>query len=483
MFDFFDHLNSTNAYFRDNSFNVYPDFPTAVQSVEKPVLDPVALFSFLNKNYILNNRTVVQGLNKSPWLARPDSAGDWEYAEVPNHGNRIVSIAQAAETMKKIAADEISRYSKGCKKIGILLSGGMDSRILAGVLYEYQQSLNPAPEIVCYSWGKTDSRDVVYAEKIANAFSWDFCHIALTSDILYQNIFEAGKHGAEYSPLHLHGMVDVRDRTDCDVILAASYGDSMGRAEFSGTHLSRLKPILKTNLNRFEFFNSKLKAQYDKELVKDAYTYQSRIKRTAEYQYAELERYIHYMRRQLSSAMCIITEKVPLHQVFTSPEMYKFIWDLDVSMRNDLLYESVLKSLPDILMDIPWARTGRLYGDENKPGKSLDSYSKENNEYGKWLRDELGAEVYKIIMGSGLLESKYFNKVSIKSKLKIFLNYRGTPKADRLDEKISWLASLAHCTDLYTIDIFSDPNRDPDRNIVLSDLEAVIYRKFRNLIK
>ena len=483
MFNFFDHLNSTNAYFKDNSFNIYPDFPTAMQQIEKPVLDPVALFSFLNKNYILNDRTTVQGLSKAPWMARPDGAGDWEYADVPDHGNRVETVAQAAGRMKNILANEVRLYSKGCKKIGILLSGGMDSRILAGVLYEYQQSLNPVPEIVCYSWGKSDSRDVVYAEKIANAFSWDFCHIALTSDILYQNIFAAGKHGAEYSPLHLHGMLAVRDRTDCDVILAASYGDSMGRAEFSGIHLNNLKPILKTNLNRFEFFNPDLNSQYERKLIEDAYIYKSRIERATEYQYAEIERYIHYMRRQLSSAMCIINEKVQLHQVFTSPEMYKFIWGLDVSMRTDLIYESVLKSLPNVLMGIPWARTGRLYEDDNKSGKPLDRYSKENNDYGKWLRDDLGAEVNKMILESGILESHFFNKRSIKSKLQILLSVRGTPKADRLDEKISWLASLAYCIQLYTIDIFSVPSRDSSKNIFLSNLEAIFYRKFRNLIK
>src|SRR5690606_37656538 len=85
---------------------------------------------------------------------------------------------------------ELRKYIGTKKSIGILLSGGMDSRILAGLLQEIRQESgsNTNFDVVALTWGLPSSRDVVYAAKIAKGYNWEWKHFEVGVEQMEENI-------------------------------------------------------------------------------------------------------------------------------------------------------------------------------------------------------------------------------------------------------------------------------------------------------
>src|SRR5690606_40411595 len=101
------------------------------------------------------------------------------------------------------------------KSIGVLLSGGMDSRIVAGLLQEIKNEAgNPGFDVVAITWGLPSSRDVVYATRIAKLYNWEWKHYPVGLEQLEENIQVCAENGCEYSPIHLHeiGRASCRER-------------------------------------------------------------------------------------------------------------------------------------------------------------------------------------------------------------------------------------------------------------------------------
>src|SRR5690606_29984091 len=101
------------------------------------------------------------------------------------------------------------------------------------------------------------------------------------------------------------------------------------------------------------------------------------------YQKFEQDQQLHYMRRMLNPCMGIINKERPLYQVFTSPEVYSFVWSLSPDLRNDEVYKVMFQRYAPQLLEIPWARTGLIY--PHTMG-TPDSFKKDHHDYGKMIR-------------------------------------------------------------------------------------------------
>src|SRR5690606_42104683 len=113
------------------------------------------------------------------------------------------TLFRSQEVRAKLIS-EASGYIEGAARIGILLSGGMDSRVVAGVLRELQLQSGNKFDVVVLTWGDSKSRDVVYSERISKQFGWDLINFPISAATLEKNIHLAGSVGAEVSPLHFH---------------------------------------------------------------------------------------------------------------------------------------------------------------------------------------------------------------------------------------------------------------------------------------
>ena len=446
-------------------------------------LDQTALVNKMCLPFLIGDRTLIQGVAKTPWLSEYKVNGQWQPHHLPKHGNLIPDKDTFTLKLKNSLVDEARDYIKGKKNIGILLSGGMDSRVLAGVIRELQLTERKEINVVCLTWGASDSRDVVYAQRIAKQFGWDAIHYHLSPETLLRNIKFAGMHGAEFSAFHLHAMEDVANTPDLDAILAGSYGDSVGRAEFSGSHVTKLKPVLPKILDKYGVLNSSSLQTAKRELRNNVIDSAHILQSTSVLRKREIEQEMHYMRRMLQACMQTIAIKTPVYQLFTSPDVFGLMWGLDPEVRNNDWYTLLLQQLPGELLNIPWARNGKLYHQQDKP--ALDNLSKSYHQYGKWLRGNLKEEVLNRLNSDAIRNLSIFNDKGLDRLIKNW-EKANTTGINSFDESVAWLCSLHDMIEVYDISRapISTQNSliDTVRGCV-GDLYATTFIQARNIAR
>lgn len=425
------------------------------------------------KNYPIGDNTMVVGVKRSPWLAKPDAFGGWIFADLPQHGNSLVNVEKVAENLYRLLYKELLNATMFKKTVGVLLSGGMDSRITAGILKRMQENGDFNGRVVAINWGIDNSRDVIYAQRIASLFKWDYIYYSLNAEVLYNNIRTAALRGAEYSPIHLHAMNSVANLNNMDLIIASSFGDSVGRAEYSGYHIKDAPDLMQNHLNHFSLVLKKIEKEEINNLKNEIRCYNSKFYRNNLIEYREIDYQINYMRRQLVPCMEIIDDIIPVYQAFGHPSIYGYMWNIDVSCRNDHVYKHLLKLLPNGLYDIPWSRTGRLFGE--KKAKPRDEYLSRNNQYGMWLRKDCKKYIMELLTDGSLQKLGIFNTKALEFWLQAWPLGKSS-KANRLDEKISWLASFSYFLKHYGIE-GSRSRTEIDFTDIISIYRANIYNK------
>lgn len=192
-------------------------------------LDSTALVAKATLPYLLGDRTLIEGFKKAPWMSYPDIEGNWYASSLPKHDAQKPQPENFVFNLKKALLSEVRAYIKNSKTVGILLSGGMDSRVVAGVVRALQEEMGSSFSVVGLTWGDENSRDIVYARRITERFGWGFHNYSITADTLSENISCMARMGAEVSPFHLHAMPQVAKTDGIDVVLAGSYGYSIRR--------------------------------------------------------------------------------------------------------------------------------------------------------------------------------------------------------------------------------------------------------------
>ena len=401
-------------------------------------LDPVGIVCKTCLPFLLGDRTLVKNIYRAPWMTHYKGQGKWTKANLPSHGHVNPDPVEFVNRLKKALIEEAAKYIRNAKSVGILLSGGMDSRVVAGVVRELQISSGFPDRVIAITWGQPESRDVIYASRIAERFGWERQLFTLDAATLLENIETAGRMGAEVSPLHLHAIPKIPELGGVDVILAGSYGDSVGRAEFSGRRVDKLKPILSMVLDRFGLLRTSVLKETLSALREDAFQVQHLVREAPSLRQHEIEQEAHYMRRMLQACMVVIAKGRRFYQMFTAPSVFGLMWSLDPKIRNNDWYGHLLKILPGDLLEIPWARTGRIY---LKHDSAYDQTSRLYHEYGVWLRNDLRDLVVDRVNGSIVRGLGIFNDHGLDNALKVWKMAR-TKTTNALDEVMSWLSSL-----------------------------------------
>ncbi|PKG82242.1 hypothetical protein CXF85_15235, partial [Colwellia sp. 75C3] len=416
-------------------------------------INPSSVLSFMMKNYIIGDETLVKGIKREPWMHEyDDSSSSFNECHLPKHSNIVMEASDIGLRLKELLLDEVRGFLEGKQSIGVLLSGGMDSRVAAGIIRELQVRGEYLGDVVALTWGITETRDVRYASEIAKLFKWEFVHFPLSADLLIDNITLTAEMGAEFSPLHLHAMHDISKVKGLDGILAGSYGDSVGRAEFSGVKVDQIKSILDSDFNKFGLLSSAVEKDFMNNISFEVDKYRSQFPRECDWQYYEIERQCHYMRRQLSACMDLIDDRIPLYQMFTAPSVFGFMWSLSPECRNDDVYVEVLKTLPGNLLSIPWARDGKIYP---STGLAMDELQTSHNLYGLWLRRDCSELINNALCSDALERINLFNPYTLKA-IKNSWKKSKLNSADRLDERVAWMASLSIFIDKYNIQASTD---------------------------
>jgi len=104
LFEGFDHLGFIQPYWFDSEQvrEVDRDFAALIRRRPEPsTIDPAGVVEIISRYFFFADRTVIQGVSRAPWMARPDAAGrgGWEYADVPAHGSQMLPVEQAAQSL------------------------------------------------------------------------------------------------------------------------------------------------------------------------------------------------------------------------------------------------------------------------------------------------------------------------------------------------------------------------------------------------
>jgi asparagine synthase (glutamine-hydrolysing) len=453
MFKYYNNLGFNNPYFfiEKGKFKVYKKFSQTIENYsEEKNIDPVAVIEMFNKEFVFGDRTLIQNIKKTPWLAKPNKSLDtWEYDIAPKHGMRNIEEKEIAKMLFEKICNEIEHYIGDKKNIGILLSGGMDSRMVAGALdYLIKKGKIVDLKVTALTWGNTNTRDVVYAKRIAERLNWQWKHYTVTAKDLLNNIKEAAIYGCEYSPIHLHAMPQIRDDNNLDILLGGSYGDSIGRAEYGGKNVRFLESLLNNIKNVSGLFRQNVYAESLNDINKDVQTYHEFFPREEVYMQNELDYQLHYMRRMLNPCMDIFNQKMVFCQVFSSPEVYGFMWSLNPEKRNDKVYKYMQREFVTNLEDIPWARTGIGFGEKNGVP---DTYLKRHHTYVEIIQNEILQDIKNCVLTEDFKKTGIFRYKSIKILFTLIKHF--PMNSLYYLEKVIWLASLAEMIKLYKINV------------------------------
>lgn len=360
-------------------------------------VDPVAILGLLQFSYMLGDRTLVRGVQRMPWRATLRGDGTLQRRPPLPHGEREVEPQEASRFLRKLLSDELQEILQNRTRVFLLLSGGLDSRVIAGVLKTLESS---SLEIICVTWGSAESRDVVYAQRVASWLGWEHVHLPYDAELSWANMQRGAVWGGSEVPgIHLHAMDWFRNARPDDLVIAASFGDSVGRAEFSSRHLSRLElaPLHNTSgLLRESGIRQWLAlAERDRASAWEGETAEPYWVR------CELDMQENYMRRMIGHAMNYIRQFCSLHQAFTSDKVVSYMWSLSPHCRTDAIYYCLLNDLDPRLAALPWARTGVAPDGTTERDSTLQ---REYHAVHHWLRDELRPLVEPLILSPHLAE-------------------------------------------------------------------------------
>ena len=161
-------------------------------------LDPISVLSLINFNYIAGDRTLVKDVSRIPWhSALYDDGTVTRYPPIP-HGSVKMDEDAVAENLVNYMSDQLREVLSKHKTVWLGLSGGYDSRIVAGVLKKVATLDN---EIKVLNWGAVDTRDTVYAKRIADHYQWEYVYVPTTSSTIKLLIsYTVRQSAAEFAP-------------------------------------------------------------------------------------------------------------------------------------------------------------------------------------------------------------------------------------------------------------------------------------------
>jgi asparagine synthase (glutamine-hydrolysing) len=448
LFKYAHHLGFNNPYYlKDKQKFIFDTkFESIISKTASTItLNPKALLSFFNKFYFLADNSIVNEVNRSPWMGVPNKdKTDWNFYNLPQHQNKIKKEESVADVLFELLCEEIVEYVGQVKSVGILLSGGMDSRIVVGCLHHLmQQKRIDLNRVVAYTWGNTDSRDYIYAKRLAHNLDWEFKSYQIGAEEMWNNFMISGIRGCEFSGLHLHAMQQIAETNDVEVMLAGSYGDSVGRAEYFGIKVDKIIAISQKINNKAGLLKPNVFKASKALLLEDINKYHTTFKKEKAYQENEIDKQLHYMRRMLNPCMEVINDKTPLFQIFTSPKVFAYMWSLDVSVRNDKVYYYMLKKFPKEISEVPWARTGkRFMHNEDVP----DQHKKKHHNY----TDIVQFELYDKILTYVVENKDYLSYINIDAFKMIMKEIKRFPK-NNFDylELACWIVSYTKFAKTY----------------------------------
>ncbi|MFZ5917163.1 MAG: asparagine synthetase B family protein [Chloroflexota bacterium] len=230
-------------------------------TLETP-LDLTALAQFMRFQRLLGDRTFFQGLRLLPYgsLIRFDRSNNslevahyWDFDQIPTWPSDATFQDAVAET-GRLLRQAVEARTQGAEQVGVYLSGGLDSRTLAGFA---SQKRSP---IVTLTYGVPHCRDAHYAARIARRIGSHHHFLPLTNGrwVRDEAAFHLEATEGFITWTHSHAAPTLRPARDLmDVNLSGFGGDQVlgGRALYYAPLLRTAPDDMAFDCQFFSYLN------------------------------------------------------------------------------------------------------------------------------------------------------------------------------------------------------------------------------------
>jgi asparagine synthase (glutamine-hydrolysing) len=392
---------------------------------------------------VCSNRTLLQQVGRKPWLSRIGRDGRLELLEIPPHGLNYIDHETMAREFRRRVREEVVTACRNRSRAYMLLSGGLDSRVVAAIVARAVADGEITVPVSAVTWGMGDSRDIAYAKAVAEIVGLEWRPLDLTQEHLLENVQAvASLAAALVGPVHLHRMTWFRDVEPDAVVIAVSWGDQIGRAEFHGQHLLELPKMEPVDL--FGLLTPDARATGLQTFRADLRAFNARGEGRPEYVLREHEGYGQYMWGGIAPSMSIISRYCTLCQAYTHRDVYSYMWSIHPSLRTDDMYAALLRQLDPRLARLPWARTNRAL---RGPTVGADARLRRRfHDYYGWISGPLFDELHDRLDHVWLEQTGLFLPGAIE-RLGETVRRTANPAACEL---FAWLASFCRLGQLVT---------------------------------
>ena len=454
---------------KDGKAKIYDTVKEAIKDNQPSnyKLDVAAVLSLLNFNYILGDRTLVSGISKVPWHSDITIEGKVLRRPPIPHDDILLDEDIVAKRMYEILSTHL--YEDVIKKHSIIwltLSGGYDSRLVAGIIKKIVTRKN---EVRVLNWGIENSRDVVYARKIAEHYGWEYIYIPYDHryniDTIKHVVEECGAEFSpiDYNPIEINPSI-LKKINPQDAIIFSHYGDAIGKGKAVQPGIRR-KGLKKIH-NPYFLFNLKLYRQhktiidFDRSQAWVTDGSKQNTKRTA---IIELDMHENCLRRMLTKRFKFANKYIP----FAYVDLVKFVYSLSPNCRNDKIYSYLLKKIDKFLYDLPYANTGRSFTGIREKDHSLTQ--KQHNKLSDYLKfyDKIKCH----LLNGYLKNNNVINKNALDHVLTLW------PKDIKLSMLLSKLYSIELFINSFDLEVPSLDKRD------ISHIESFFGARGYNLLR
>jgi len=150
-----------------------------------PAFDPMGMLEFVTFGHNLDDRTIFKGVHAMPQGSvlefrgnRPTARPYWRPAYEKRKGR--TNLDEEARELGRRLCHAVELRAQSDRRYGISLSGGLDSRVVAGALARSHR------DVATFTFGADDSPDLRYGQQVSEKLGFAFCRLS------YDNVSRAG---------------------------------------------------------------------------------------------------------------------------------------------------------------------------------------------------------------------------------------------------------------------------------------------------
>ncbi|UCC38737.1 MAG: hypothetical protein JSV96_13050 [Candidatus Aminicenantes bacterium] len=429
----------------------------------KPVIDSQSVEEFFGIGYLLENRTLLEGVELVPPASvltfdlkksKVKSIHYWYWKDIkPIRGT--IDEKELVEELGSLFKQSVRKRVKRKEKIGISLSGGLDSRaILAAVPEDYKP-------LHTFTFGQEGCDDIKIARKVSEikGAAHHFCNIS-HENWLEQRTGNVWATDGNLNLLHMHA-------SQC---------------------ISLMKEFFDINLNGFagdvvlggSFLRANnLDKKIDSKIIYDVEEYEIQTENFKHwYMIDKTDPYFinNRERRFINSGTVLIAKEIEQRKPFFDNNLIELVYGIPDALRykSYIYIKMLLNDFPQYYKNIPWKKTGFPIGWSKTRQFSVKVKNKISREIGRlifkspelrdytdyplWIRQDPAKSFFeKVLLSENALYSGYIDR----NKIQDYVRDHMEKKADYHNE-----LCLALTFELWLQQVFEGKYRDTKKKLL-----------------